>query len=187
MDMEQMMAGMGAMGGMGGGGMPALEGRDWDEYRVTSLEDADVGKIFDCTGGKGLITKKLLEAGERNDFDNPADGWEVAVAFTGRLLPEGTVFDARHGVQPLVMTVGSGSIPDFVERALKTMKRGESSRFHFKPEAAFGLEGSSEFNVPPNTSVEYDILLLDLREVIHLCGGDLRKKIIEKAPPGPGS
>lgn len=77
MDMEQMMAGMGAMGGMGGGGMPALEGRDWDEYRVTSLEDADVGKIFDCTGGKGLITKKLLEAGERNDFDNPADGWEV--------------------------------------------------------------------------------------------------------------
>lgn len=83
MDMEQMMAGMGGMGGMAGDRMPALEGRDWDDYKVTAMEDADVGKTFDCTGGKGEMMKTLLEAGQRDDFDNPTDLWEVRSARGG--------------------------------------------------------------------------------------------------------
>lgn len=52
-----------------------------------------------------------------------------------------------------------------VEKALEKFKKGETSDLTIKPKYAFGAAGSSEFNIPPNATVQYTVTLKSFEKV----------------------
>lgn len=79
---------------------------------------------------------------------------------------ENKVFDERD----VSFTVGEGSeanIIEGVEKAVEKMKKGETARILIKPEYAFGAEGNSELQVPPNATVEYTVTLKQFERVYY--------------------
>ncbi len=45
------------------------------------------------------------------------------------------------------------------------MQNGEHCRLTIKSKYAFGAEGNKEFNIPPDSSVEYDVKLTSFEKV----------------------
>jgi len=59
------------------------------------------------------------------------------------------------------ITVGDEDIPEGLQKAIESMKKGETARFKVKSEYAYKAEGSKELNIPPNTDLVYEIELID--------------------------
>jgi FKBP-type peptidyl-prolyl cis-trans isomerase len=89
-----------------------------------------------------------------------------------------TPFDASHSTSPFSAAIGASSLPAHLERALRTMKRGERARFLIQPALAFGPGGDPNRGVPGDADLEYEIALLGLAEVTKLAGGSITKKVI---------
>lgn len=71
---------------------------------------------------------------------------------------DGKEFDNRD----VTFTIGEGSVENIisgVEKALEKFKVNETSRLIIKPQYAFGVEGSKEFQIPANATVEYLVKL----------------------------
>ena len=85
-----------------GAGMGAME---LDHWRVTALEDRDVGQTFDASFGARTVMKTLLRAGN-GWAENPHAPALVEVTYTGRRLDGGLVFDDRYADAPTVFALG---------------------------------------------------------------------------------
>jgi len=58
-------------------------------------------------------------------------------------------------------TVGEEDIPEGLQKAIDSMKKGETARFKIKSEYGYKAEGSKELNIPPNTDLVYEIELIE--------------------------
>ncbi|XP_035217777.1 peptidyl-prolyl cis-trans isomerase FKBP4-like [Stegodyphus dumicola] len=100
------------------------------------------------------ILRSLIKEGQGHL--TPGDGATVEVHLTGSY--EGNVFEERD----VKFEIGEGSEVGVVEGldiALKKFKRGEKSKIILSPKYAFGPSGNSDLNVPPNSTVEYEVTL----------------------------
>ncbi|XP_072034788.1 peptidyl-prolyl cis-trans isomerase FKBP4-like [Amphiura filiformis] len=117
-------------------------------------------ELFDWTGEDisedkdGSIIKRIITSGE--GFDNPTEDSTVQVSLIGR--HEEKVFDERD-VSFVIGECGDQNVIEGIEMGVKEMQKGEKCHLMIKPKYAFGAEGNKEFNIPPDSIVEYDITL----------------------------
>ena len=52
-----------------------------------------------------------------------------------------------------------------LEGAAKKMKEGEKCRLEIKASKAYGADGKSEFNIPPNADLIYDVEMISFEKV----------------------
>jgi len=145
-----------------GGGMGAM---DLDDWRVTALEERDVGKTFDASHGARTVMKQLLVAGVGNA--NPHPPAQVAVTFCGRERDGGLLCD--EVAEPTIFNLdGSAALldnrwpvlaPPGLVKAVRTMRLGERARITILPEQGFGAEGDASRGVPPDAYLEYEVQL----------------------------
>jgi FKBP-type peptidyl-prolyl cis-trans isomerase len=117
-------------------------------------------ELFDWKGedvsekkDEGII-RRIIKNGE--GYMNPKDGATCEVHITGRCAER--VFDDRD----VTFIVGEGSevgIIDGIEQAIKKFKKGEKSLLKIKSKYAYGTDGNTAFDIPPNTDVEYEVEL----------------------------
>lgn len=80
----------------------------------------------------------------------------ILVSLVGKY--KGREFDVRD----VSFTVGEGLEQNVilgVDTGITTFKKGETSKLIIKPQHAFGAQGSTEFNIEPNATVEYTVTL----------------------------
>lgn len=96
------------------------------------------------------------------------------VHITGKL--EDRIFDDRE----VTFTVGEcteENIIPGIEIAVEKFKKNERARLKIKPRYAFGNKGSSEFNIPPNATVVYEVNLKSFERVKESWALDSTEKI----------
>ena len=78
-----------------GGGMGAMDLGDW---RVTAMDERDVGKIMDASHGEKTIMKELLQAGGPRENPHPPN--QVEITYIGRMRVEGGLvpIELRHSL-----------------------------------------------------------------------------------------
>lgn len=79
-------------------------------------------------------------------------------------MHNGKVFEDRD----VQFTLGEGEdcgVVDGVEKALEKFRSGEKSRLKIKSKYAFKNLGKSEFDIPPNATVEYIVELKSFEKV----------------------
>ncbi|KAA8548336.1 hypothetical protein F0562_000020 [Nyssa sinensis] len=118
-----------------------------------NLELVSWKTVSDVTDDKKVL-KKILKEGE--GYERPNDGAVVQVKFIGK-LQDGTVFLKKgHDEQPFEFKVDEEQVIDGLDRAVKTMKKGEIALVTIQPEYAFGTsESSQELAVVPANSIVY--------------------------------
>lgn len=102
----------------------------------------------------GSIQRRIITAGEL--YTNPKEDASVKVHLKG--MYEGRVFDERD----VEFVVGEGvdhGVIKGVEDGLLKFKKGEKSLLRIAPNKAFGTTGSTQFNIPPDATVEYEVTL----------------------------
>ncbi|XP_051155654.1 peptidyl-prolyl cis-trans isomerase FKBP4-like [Leptopilina boulardi] len=102
----------------------------------------------------GSIEKIQLRKGI--DMTSPNDGALVNVHLVGKC--EDRLFEERD----VQFNLGEGEdvgVVKGVELALEKLKNGETARLKIKSKYAFGKSGKSEFNIPPDTDVVYEVEL----------------------------
>ncbi len=97
-------------------------------------------------------------------METAEQGKRVKIHYTGT-LDDGTVFDTSEGKDPLQFQVGSGTVIEGFEEAVKGMQVGESKNVVIPPEKAYG-ERQEEMvitaprdQVPPDLELEPGMLL----------------------------
>ena len=120
----------------------------WEDEMITA--DGGVSKCI-VKEGDG-ITKPNLDA-------------HVKAHIRGTL--DGTVFDERD----IDFVIGDGfkeDIVDGIEKALLKMKMHERAKISIKPEYGFGEMGHEKFEVPPNTRIEYEVVLYSFDKALEV-------------------
>jgi peptidylprolyl isomerase len=85
-------------------------------------------------------------------MDKVEDGLFVSIEYTGT-LDNGEVFDTSKGRQPLEVQVGSGSVIQGFDAALKGMALNETKTFTLSPEEAYGQRDESRMHDFPRSEV----------------------------------
>ncbi|KAL5188065.1 Peptidyl-prolyl cis-trans isomerase FKBP65 [Glycine soja] len=129
-------------------------------YLQLDLELVSWKTVSDITKDRKVL-KKTLKEGE--GYERPNDGAVVQVKLIGK-LQDGTVFVKKGYVdeQPFEFKIDEEQVIDGLDQAVKNMKKGEIALLIIQPEYAFGPSGSSQelANVPPNSTVYYEVELL---------------------------
>jgi len=119
-------------------------------------------ELFDFVGedlseGKDQsIVRRTLKKGE--GWAKPNDGASVEVHLKG--THDNKVFDERT----VSFIVGEGflhNIPEGIEHAITKMTKSEHSKLTLKSKATTGVE---KFNIPQNTTVEYEVTLVNFEK-----------------------
>ncbi|XP_008192785.2 FK506-binding protein 59 [Tribolium castaneum] len=120
----------------------------------------------------GGIERAQIKAGE--GYTYPNDGATVEVHLIGKY--ENKEFDVRD----VTFTVGEASeqnVISGIDIAIEKFKKGETSKLVIKPQYAFGTEGCSEFNIPPNGTVEYTVTLKNFERVKESWALDTKERV----------
>uniref|UniRef100_A0A2N9GRS1 peptidylprolyl isomerase n=1 Tax=Fagus sylvatica TaxID=28930 RepID=A0A2N9GRS1_FAGSY len=124
-----------------------------------ALELVSWKAVSDITKDKKVL-KKILKEGE--GYERPNDGAVVQVKLIGK-LHDGTIFTKNgHDEEPFEFKIDEEQVIDGLDRAVKTMKKGEVAVVTIQPEYAFGpSETQQELAiVPANSTVYYEVELL---------------------------
>lgn len=153
------------------GSPPSIPPKATLQFDVELLSWTNVKDI--CKDGG--IFKKILVEGEK--WDNPKDLDEVLVRYEAR-LEDGTLVSKSDGVE---FTVAEGYFCPALEKAVKTMKKGEKVLLTVKPQYAFGENGrpasGGEGAVPPNANLEITLELVSWKTVTDVTKD---KKVLKK-------
>ncbi|KAK4408699.1 Peptidyl-prolyl cis-trans isomerase FKBP65 [Sesamum angolense] len=109
------------------------------------------------------VVKKILKEGE--GYERPNEGAVVKLKLIGK-LQDGTVFFKKgHGDDEndlFEFKIDEEQVTEGLDRAVKTMKKGEAALLTIAPEYAFGSSESQQelARVPPNSTVYYDVELV---------------------------
>lgn len=76
-------------------------------------------------------------------------------------LPDGTVFDASSGGEPFQFRLGGNEVIRGWNLGIPGMKRGGVRRLVVRP--SLGYRSQERGRIPPNTTLVFDIQLLDVR------------------------
>nr|XP_022905761.1 FK506-binding protein 59 [Onthophagus taurus] len=137
------------------------------DVEVLSWKGEDLSKNKD-----GGIERFLITAGEGHS--TPNDEALVDIHLVG--THEGRVFDERD----VSFCLGEGlnvNIVEGVENALESMKKGEKSRIIVKSKYGFGSNGSEEFKIPPDATLEYVVTLKTFEKAKECWSMDIEEKI----------
>jgi FKBP-type peptidyl-prolyl cis-trans isomerase len=105
----------------------------------------------------GLGIEDLVEG----DGDEAVDGKEVSVHYVGH-LPDGTEFDSSYKrAQAFEFIVGGGAVIKGWDEGLVGMRVGGKRRLTIPPALAYGSKQVGP--IPPDSVLEFDIELLDVR------------------------
>ncbi|XVE84634.1 hypothetical protein DITRI_Ditri17bG0028400 [Diplodiscus trichospermus] len=121
-----------------------------------TLELVSWKSVSDVTKDKKVL-KKILKEGE--GYDRPNDGTVVQVKLIGK-LQDGKIFVKKgYDEEPFEFKIDEEQVIDGLDRAVRTMKKGEHALITIQPEYAFG---SSEYQqelavVPANSTVYYEV------------------------------
>ncbi|XAR48782.1 Peptidylprolyl isomerase [Bertholletia excelsa] len=103
------------------------------------------------------VLKKIIKEGE--GYECPNDGAIVQVKLTG-MLDDGTVFLKKgYDEDPFEFKVDEEQVIDGLDRAVKTMKKGEIALVTIEPNYAFGSSESCQelAIIPANSTVYYEV------------------------------
>lgn len=113
--------------------------------------------VSDVTSDKKVL-KKILKEGE--GYERPNDGAVVQVKLIGK-LQDGTVFVKKgHDEEPpFEFKVDEEQVIDGLDKAVKTMKKGEIAQITVHPDYAFGSSESQQelATVPANSPLIYEV------------------------------
>lgn len=87
----------------------------------------------------------------------------ILVHIVGRC--EDRIFDERD----VSFNLGEGAnvnVLESIEKALEKFKKGETSKLIIAPKHGFDQEGSNQFGVPPNATLEYIVTLKTFEKVL---------------------
>lgn len=110
---------------------------------------------------KGVVTTasglqyRVLERGQANG-PKPTDSDVALVNYEGKFL-DGKTFDKSQQPTPMPVT---GVVPGFSE-ALKLMPKGSKFRIWLPPQLAYGETGAGNGAIPPNSTLTFDLEMLD--------------------------
>ncbi|MCD7464916.1 Peptidyl-prolyl cis-trans isomerase fkbp65 [Datura stramonium] len=120
--------------------------------------------ISEVTKDKKVL-KKILKEGE--GYERPNDGALVKVKLMGK-LQDGTVFvkKGHDEEEPFEFKIDEEQVIDGLDRAVKTMKKGEISLITIQPEYAFGVSESPQelAVVPANSIVYYEVEMISFEK-----------------------
>eukprot|EP01068_Selenidium_serpulae_P006440 Selendium_serpulae@DN4387_c0_g1_i2.p1 len=120
--------------------------------RVTEVLEDDVS-------GDGGVLKEIVTEGHG---DMPPTDYEVEVHYTGK-LKNGTEFDSsRKRGQPFKFQLGAGQVIKGWEVGVAAMKKGERANLTISAEYGYGAGGSGA-KIPPNSTLIFDVELLDFQ------------------------
>ena len=89
----------------------------------------------------------------------------ITVKFSGKY--NNAIFDERE-VTYEVGDCYEHQIIDGLDRAVKKFNKGEKSKLVISSKYAYGSHGSEEYDIPPQSEVEYTLELLDFTRVCNL-------------------
>ncbi|KAJ6401281.1 hypothetical protein OIU84_016653 [Salix udensis] len=107
------------------------------------------------------VMKKTLKEGE--GYERPDEGTVVQVKLIGK-LEDGTIFVKKGHEEepPFEFKIDEEQVIDGLDRAVKTMKKGEVALVTIQPEYAFGRSESQQdlATVPVNATVYYEVEMI---------------------------
>jgi len=107
--------------------------------------------------------------------ETPRDGDTVKIHYTGR-LPSGEVFDSSKGKSPLKFEIGGGRIIPGWNEGVKSMNVDGKRTLSIPPELGFGMTGSPDGKVKPNSKIFVECELVELeRGGIKIAGLEMPK------------
>lgn len=113
---------------------------------LAAMEKTPLGLyIEDLTGGDGATAQR---------------GNLVSLHYIG-YLPDGTVFDASVGGEPLQFRVGADEVIRGWNLGVPGMRVGGIRRIVIRP--SLGYRGRAMGTIPPNTTLVFDMKLLEVR------------------------
>ncbi|KAL5007856.1 hypothetical protein ScPMuIL_016662 [Solemya velum] len=118
------------------------------EVELFDWEGEDLSEDKD----KGIIRHQIIKG---SGWKSPSDGSDVEVKFIGRC--NGEVFQEKEC--QFTMGEADDDIIAGIEVALKKFKKGEKSKLTIAPKYAFGPRGKPEWNITPDSTVEYELEL----------------------------
>ncbi|MBA0858388.1 hypothetical protein Goshw_025510 [Gossypium schwendimanii] len=145
--------------GFGEDGRPATGGECAVPPNATlhiTLELVSWKSVSDITKDKKVL-KKIVKEGE--GYERPNDGTVVQVKLIGK-LPDGTIFIKKgYDEEPFEFKIDEEQVIDGLDKAVKTMKKGENALITIQPEYAFGSSDSHQelAVVPANSTVYYEV------------------------------
>ena len=103
------------------------------------------------------MRKKVVRTGD--GFKNPTFGATMQVLLTARIGDEkGDVF--AEFTEASDLTFDSPIVSHGLDLALQGMKRGERCKIYVRPSYGFGPKAGTNLNIPPNSSLFYDVELV---------------------------
>ncbi|XP_072910071.1 peptidyl-prolyl cis-trans isomerase FKBP5-like [Hemitrygon akajei] len=130
--------------------------------------------LTDCED-RGII-RRIKKKGQ--GYSCPNEGATVEVYVEGWC--DGALFDQRE----VKFVVGEGEdhdIPIGVDKAMEKMQRGEHCILHLNPKYGFGDDGKPGFNIPPNSQLDYEVLLKNFVKAKESWEMDTREKLEQAA------
>ena len=124
---------------------------------------------FDVDKKKFKTTENGLKYGfiTETKGTKPDTNFIVTMHFTG-FLPNGKIFDSSLlSGEPEKFVVGSAKVIKGVNEAVKLMAKGSKARFIIPPQLGFGEKGYYTL-IPPNTTLTYDIEILEVKKPPHV-------------------
>ena len=101
----------------------------------------------------------MSRAGDSENY--PQKAQSVAVHYDA-YLPNGTLWDSsRRRERPLRFRVGAGQVIPGLDEGVSQLSVGSRARVKIPPAMAYGERGFPGL-VPPNTTVEFDLEVLEL-------------------------
>ncbi|XP_071181630.1 peptidyl-prolyl cis-trans isomerase FKBP4-like isoform X2 [Mytilus edulis] len=108
----------------------------------------------------GSIIRSVIKKGEK--YSNPNDGATVKVKYTASY--NDNVFEKERELEFIVGEGDEQGIIPGLEQAVKKMKQHEKSKFDIKPSQAYGAKGNTEFNIPGDATLVYEVELLSFEK-----------------------
>ena len=126
---------------------------------ATEAPKQQIGDVIHLTNDRGVI-KKILIVGD--DGDEPKQGQEVLVHYTGR-LPDGTVFDSSIDKEALKVNIGTGQVIKGWDIGIMSMKVGEKAELTIKHEYGYGAMGNPP-TIPAEATLIFEVELMQIED-----------------------
>jgi FKBP-type peptidyl-prolyl cis-trans isomerase len=106
---------------------------------------------------KGVVVH-VLERGEEGSV-RPTRSSAVKIHYHGTLA-DGTTFDSTRGGEPVTLPLAS-VIPGWRDAVLK-LHEGDTAMVGIPPEHAYGVKGTPDGRIPPNSTIFFKVQLLEV-------------------------